>query len=167
MKDPDRDECRPGPLVGLTLTSMTPQPNPRPLGSKPAASPQPRVLIVDDDLAVRRVLRRWFARQGWHAVEAADGDQGRAILSSHGGGHFDVVLCDVRMPELSGPEFYAWLSVARPAEVSRLVFTTGDASEDGVAIFLRDTHCLVLEKPFELDELWTIVERLRGGSVAA
>lgn len=142
---------------------MTPQPNSRPLGSKPAVTPAPRVLIVDDDSAVRYVLRRGFARRGWHVEEAVNGDQARVLLSSDSVGRFDVLLCDVRMPQLSGPEFHAWLSLARPEDVARLVFTTGDASADGVAEFLRASHCVVLEKPFDLDELWDIAERLRSG----
>lgn len=144
---------------------MIPQLNPRPLGSKPPSGALPRVLIVDDDDAVRLVLRRWFTRRGWETVEAADGDQARARLMAEGTAPFDVVLCDIRMPQLNGPEFYQWLSVARPDEVAHLVFTTGDASEGEVADFLRESQCLVLEKPFELGELWAIVEGLRSGTV--
>ncbi|MEP7345658.1 MAG: response regulator [Gemmatimonadaceae bacterium] len=127
--------------------------------------PLPRVLIVDDDDAVRLVLRRWFTRRGWYAEEASNGDQARAFLAPERGAHFDVILCDVRMPEMSGPEFYDWLSVARPSELSHLVFTTGDATAYGVAEFLRASGCQVLEKPFELNALWTIAERLRDDTV--
>ena len=147
---------------------MTSQQNSRPLGSKPIpATPMPHVLIVDDDTAVRMVLRRWFAKRGWHAEEAANGDQARAWFPAGGVARFDVVLCDVRMPELSGPEFYEWLSIARPSELSHLVFTTGDATEDSVAAFLSATGCAVLEKPFNLDDLWVIAERLRAGFIVA
>lgn len=147
---------------------MTSQQPSRPLGSKPVpGSASPRVLIVDDDSAVRLVLRRWFSRRGWHTEEASNGDQARASLSADTGVRFDMVLCDVRMPELSGPEFYEWLSEARPSELSHLVFTTGDASEDSVAAFLRASGCAVLEKPFDLDDLWAVAERLRRGSITA
>ena len=140
----------------------------RPLGSKPTAATtaQPRVLIVDDDSAVRLVLRRWFARRGWHTEEAPNGSKAQAFLTA-GSASFDMVLCDVRMPEVSGPEFYSWLSIAMPNAISRLVFTTGDASEDSVAAFLRSSRCTVLEKPFDLDALWSIAERLRREQVAA
>ena len=146
------------------MTSQTP----RPLGSKPTAATtaQPRVLIVDDDPAVRLVLRRWFVRRGWHTEEAPDGSRAQTFLTGDSA-LFDMVLCDVRMPELSGPEFFAWLSVAKPNAVSRLVFTTGDASEDSVAAFLRSSRCTVLEKPFDLDTLWSVAERLRREQVAA
>lgn len=146
---------------------MNEPPAPRPLGSKSLLARPRRVLIVEDDVAVRQALQRWFSRRGWSVVEAADGDKARACLAPDAAQQFDLILCDVRMPELSGPELFNWLSVAQPELIPCLVFTTGDASEGGVAEFLRASQCAVLEKPFELDDLFTVVERVLPRTVTA
>ncbi|MFN8583332.1 MAG: response regulator, partial [Gemmatimonadaceae bacterium] len=102
---------------------------------------------------MRRVLSRWFTRQGFEVSEASNGDQARLWLSSPASHAFDIVICDVRMPELNGAELYAWLEACQPHVIPRLVFTTGDQVHDGVGEFLGSINCMVLDKPFELPAL--------------
>ncbi len=125
-----------------------------------------RVLIVDDEDSVRRVLNRWFTRRGFEVSEAGNGDQARLWLSSSASGAFDLVVCDVRMPELSGPELYEWLATYRPQVIPKLVFTTGDRLHDGVCEFLVNTPCAVLDKPFELPALEEVVQRITSARVS-
>lgn len=128
------------------------------------ASPR-RALVVDDEPGVRIVLRRWLTRQGWVVDEAVDGAAAQRSLAAddeEGGGRFDMVICDLRMPELTGPELYEWAARYRRDLLRRIVFSSGDARDPVAASFLSSSGCLVLEKPFELSELARVV----GAAVA-
>ena len=122
-----------------------------------------RALIIDDEGAVRAVLRRWLTRRGWNVSEAPDGAAALASLCVPAGTRespFDVVICDLRMPALSGPELHAWATLHRPAILRHLVFASGDVQEAVAADFLQSCGCPVLEKPFELIRLEEIIAEL-------
>lgn len=126
-----------------------------------------RVLLVDDEDAIRSALRRFFARRGWHVDEAADGSRALAqLLAGDDPVPYDAVISDIRMPRLSGEELHDALARERPTLLPRCVFSTGDVSAPEIASFVQRTHCQVLEKPFELARLAALVESLppRAGS---
>jgi two-component system NtrC family sensor kinase len=132
-------------------------------GPEPTAKPGGRLLIIDDEPSVRASLRRYFERRGWRVEEAAEGTAGLAkLLATRPGNLFDLVICDLRMPGLSGKEVHQWLSSARPELLSRLVFASGDTASPETASFLNSIPCPVLEKPFELSELAAVVSRVCG-----
>jgi two-component system response regulator PilR (NtrC family) len=113
-----------------------------------------RVLIADDEEAVRLALRRFFTRRGWETVEAADGAQARELLAEDAPDiRFDLLICDLRMPRFSGFDLYEWLRSSCPLALERLVLASGDTSTSGTAEWLEDTRCKVLPKPFELPTL--------------
>lgn len=118
-----------------------------------------RALVIDDEGAVRSVLRRWLKRRGWEVSEALDGGEALAKMQepvgagAAGAPDFDVIICDLRMPTLSGPELHAWTKTHRPDLTTRLVFASGDVQEPEAAQFLQQCGCPVLEKPFELSRL--------------
>ena len=124
-----------------------------------------RALVVDDEAAVRTVLRRWLHRRGWRVDEAPDGVEALARLmhsESAAQQPYDLVICDLRMPRLSGPELFQCAAANHPHVVRRLVFASGDVDEQGAAAFLAAAACPVLEKPFSLRslaEIVTMVER--------
>jgi signal transduction histidine kinase/CheY-like chemotaxis protein len=138
--------------------------------SPPAVVPLPRgsvgasgrVLIIDDEAPVRASLRRVFERQGWSVEEAADGAGGLTALLDTAAAPHDVVLCDLKMPGLSGIDLYHTLRMTRPELVSRVVFASGDTASPETAAFLESTPCPFLEKPFELSELTAVVARVRS-----
>nr|MDP9323540.1 ATP-binding protein [Acidobacteriota bacterium] len=84
-----------------------------------------RALIVDDELPIRRLLTRLLTRRGFEVAEAGSGE---AALAIAGGGALSVVLCDVRMPGMSGTELYRELIEKDPALARSFVFITGDKS---------------------------------------
>ena len=76
------------------------------LARAPAAtvgSANPRILVVDDEIAIRSVIARFFSRIGFDMVEAEDGASALATLEADGW-RFDLVLTDVEMPRMSGLE---------------------------------------------------------------
>jgi CheY-like chemotaxis protein len=119
-----------------------------------------RALVIDDEDAVRTVLRRWLQRRGWGVDEAPDGVEALARLThaeTVDQEPYDLVICDLRMPRLSGPELFQWATENHPHVLQRLVFSSGDVDEKGAAAFLATAACPVLEKPFSLTSLAEIV----------
>ena len=109
-----------------------------------------RVLIVEDEEAVRRPMVRYLKRRGAEVDEAADGVEGLARLRAQPA---NVILADLRMPRMGGVELYAQLEEERPELAQRVLFLSGDVSqlaEPGNTPVPRER---VLVKPVELAEL--------------
>ena len=115
---------------------------------------KPRVLVVDDDRAVRDSLRRSLEFNGYDVVLAADGAEGLVAVGSH---HPDVVVIDVMMPRLDGIETTRALRAAGN-DVPILVLTARDAVGDRVEGLDAGADDY-LTKPFALQEL---LARLRA-----
>jgi len=145
---------RSAPGEGSTFTAELPAARPE-LPVK-AAAPDParagpwRILVVDDEPHILHYMRATLEAWG-HTVEtAADGVEALSLALS--GGH-DVIITDVRMPNLGGREFYERLSVERPDVATRVVFSTGDTVRDDTMAFLERSGKPFLHKPFKLAEL--------------
>ena len=82
-----------------------------------------RVLVVDDDASVRRVVRLTFERAGHSIVEASSAFQALGLL--RGSELPDAVVCDVIMPGMTGLQFYRHLAERAPQLRHRVVFLTG------------------------------------------
>jgi CheY-like chemotaxis protein len=121
-------------------------------------------LVIDDEASIRLALRRFLARDGWRVDEAGDGTIALGKLTEGPGvpNHYDLLICDLRMPGVSGTELYDWLREHRPELLSRLIVATGDAVSQDAAEFVQRTACPVLQKPFELSELRALIQRITG-----
>jgi DNA-binding NtrC family response regulator len=119
-------------------------------------------LVIDDEASIRLALRRFLTRDGWRVEEAADGRIALEKLAEGPDGppHYDLLICDLRMPGVSGTELYDWLHANRPELIARLIVATGDAVSPDAADFVQRTACPVLQKPFELSELRALVGRI-------
>ncbi len=122
--------------------------------STPAAA-LPRVLVVDDDPAVGMVIQRLLRGYQVTFSQSATGALGRILA----GGDFQVVLCDVFMPGLSGIQFHGELLREAPGLARRLVFITG-APSDEVQAYVQDQQIPCMEKPFTGPEIRATVEAL-------
>ncbi len=116
-------------------TEAAPKPSRPPSSASPALSAPPRavaarrarILVVDDEPVMGSVLRRIFSRA--HDVTVVDHAKA-ALAIFDSGADFDVVLCDVVMPELSGPELYEAVSRRHPCLLERFIFITGGALQE-------------------------------------
>lgn len=81
-----------------------------------------RALVVDDEDQVADALITMLKHEGLSAARAATGEEALRTLASES---FDVVLLDVRLPDISGPEVFARLQADRPAVAARVIFVTG------------------------------------------
>jgi len=114
-----------------------------------------RMLVVDDEPDIAATLAEILEAQG-HAVHTAD--NGLAALSLIvGGADYDLVLSDLRMPGMDGPELYRRLAAERPALARRMVIVTGDTLNASARVFLQESGLPRLEKPFGPVEVRRIV----------
>jgi signal transduction histidine kinase len=119
-----------------------------------------RLLVVDDEPLIGRIIQTALKKE--HEVCVVR-DASEAIARLERGETFDLILCDVVMPDLSGPEFYSTVANRWPDLVPRLVFMTGGAFTPGTVEFMERVQTRVLSKPFKIDRLKRLVrERLRG-----
>jgi PAS domain S-box-containing protein len=132
---------------------------PRPAGPLPVA-PSPRrgrVLVVDDEPGVGRVLQRLLRE---HEVEVAGGGRQALERLTRSPADFDVILCDVMMPDLTGRELYEAVRGRLPGLERRFVFVSGGAFTAGAREFLANIPNPTLEKPFDEARLRTVVREL-------
>jgi two-component system, cell cycle sensor histidine kinase and response regulator CckA len=119
----------------------------------------PLVLVVEDEPQVRRVVRSMLETSGYRVLEAANGSEALALLTRHRGG-IELVVSDVVMPDLTGPELAARMkAVAEPAPV---LLMSGYADRTLWSRGLTDSTMRVLRKPFTLAELSERVAELLG-----
>lgn len=107
-----------------------------------------RVLIVDDDTRVSKALGRLLVR---HRVELSD--SGEDALSRLIAEPFDVVICDLMMPGMSGLELFDRLEREHPAIARRFLFTTGGAWSAQSRAFISKHSRRVITKPFKRERL--------------
>jgi CheY-like chemotaxis protein/anti-sigma regulatory factor (Ser/Thr protein kinase) len=110
-----------------------------------------RVLVVDDDPLVSAALRRTLVRE--HEVEVVLSSRQALELLISPAGDFDVILCDLMMPEMTGMELHAHLEESAPQRARRMVFITGGAYTPAARSFLERVNNPRVEKPFEPEKL--------------
>jgi CheY-like chemotaxis protein len=117
------------------------------------------VLIVEDESTILAALSRFFTRQGWIVTTAVDGARALEILRSDAAAP-DVIVCDLRMPNISGAEVHQQIAAERPALAARFIFSSGDLVSGETQEFLQQSGCPVMQKPFELKRLREAVEQI-------
>ena len=114
------------------------------------------MLVVDDDPLVLRMLTRALA--AFEVVSTTE--PARALTLLEQPHSFVVVVCDVSMPGLSGPELCARIEVTRPGTANRFLFVTGGAMSPTERDFLNLPHVRWLEKTVRPAELRRAVESM-------
>lgn len=135
-----------------------------PKGTPPrTASPPPvqrgRLLVVDDEISVARTLKALLQNEH-DVVLASNGAEALAAIANSSGDGFDVIMCDLMMPGMSGMELYERLKQAHPGLEARMVFMTGGVSIERAREFLDSRVNLTFEKPFDFDRLKRALRRL-------
>jgi signal transduction histidine kinase/FixJ family two-component response regulator len=137
---------------------------PRPPRSESGTTPSARVLVVDDDRLVRNSLRRILERH--HEVVVASGGQRALELLLQE--RFDVVICDLIMPGMTGQELFEEVKRRLPTQSARFVFLTGGTSSADARDFLLGVENPRAYKPVSAEEIVRLVARcLRQFSAAA
>src|SRR6185295_16714695 len=133
---------------------------------QPTALPRRRILIVDDEVFIVKAMKRML-EQSHDVVTATSANQALELLATHA--RFELVLCDMMMPGMSGIEFYYRIEAQWPELTPRIVFVTGAAFNPEVADFLQSVSNPRLSKPFDSQSLQEFVRAQllrRSGQVA-
>jgi CheY-like chemotaxis protein len=118
-----------------------------------------RILVVDDDPLVRRAVQRSLASE--HDVSAvASGSEVLARIAA--GERFDVIVCDLLMPSMTGMDLYEELSTISTELAQRMVFLTGGAFTPRAIEFLERVPNQRLEKPFNALDLRALLRARIG-----
>jgi signal transduction histidine kinase len=124
----------------------------------PPASTAPtlerRVLVVDDEALVGSAIKRQLGSRS-EVLVLVRGQEALAQVTA--GRRFDAILCDLMMPEMSGPRFYEELARLAPEQAQRVIFMTGGAFTEQARSFLTGTGLPCLDKPLDFKRLRTLL----------
>ncbi len=117
-----------------------------------AKSGEGRVLVVDDEPDIRKVVRLTLDKAGYQVLEAEDGEKAIEILNTGENRlMLDVIICDIRMPKLNGVEAIAYFRKEYPRVP--LIVLTGFPDVEMATSFLRQGVVDYLVKPVEGEKL--------------
>jgi len=123
---------------------------------QPSKSSGPmRLLIIDDEETILKMMQEELSRYGYDAVVAADGESGLREIKQN---HFDAAFFDWKMPGLNGRQIYERLRATNPDFCHRVIFITGDVVNEPMRKFLEDENRPCLTKPFALAELRNVIK---------
>ncbi len=117
-----------------------------------------RVLAVDDEDVVLRVLERMLVSLGFKVLTAKSAEQALEIVRDN---KVDIIVSDFRMPGLGGRGLYETLATSHPRLAKRIVFCTGDTASREASSFLEWAKCRSLPKPFNLEQLADVLSGLQ------
>jgi two-component system NtrC family sensor kinase len=125
---------------------------PEPVAAEPlpAVPRGTRALVIEDEAALGDAVASALADEGFRPDRAFDGEDALARLRER---HYDVIICDLKMPKMDGMAFYREVSAKMPHIARRLIFVTGDVAGTEAERFLEETRCRWVPKPFRLRDL--------------
>src|SRR5215472_3979372 len=123
-----------------------------------------RVLVVEDDAPIGRMLASILADEGYVVDLASDGLTALGKIEAR---EYDLILTDLRMPELDGVGLYRELERRQPEMLRRVIVITGTSGHPEYESFLEETQVPYLEKPFSLQALRAITRRVLAAAGAA
>ncbi|HEY1556289.1 MAG TPA: response regulator [Kofleriaceae bacterium] len=143
--------------VVLPVTSGLLAPPTQEIPVSKVATRRGRVLVIDDEETLAQAMRRYLALE--HEVEAMTSAR-TALDLIEAGQRFDVILCDVMMPNITGMDFHTTVRALEPALAERIVFVTGGAFTQTAREFLDRVSNRRIEKPFDLKALRALVNEM-------
>jgi len=142
-----------GTTVTLTLPILQTEVSENAAATKlplPQFMQKPKILVIDDDPPVGRSLERVLASVG--EVQICERGQ-EALQRLQSGERFDVILCDLMMPDLTGMSLHEKIESSDPELARRMLFITGGAFTPEAKLFAEANSDRLLRKPFDLDEV--------------
>lgn len=150
-----------GACFRLTLPSAAVAHATQTRGSAPAetraAMTGQRALVADDEAPVRALLQRLLTRRGFLVDQAVDGRMASQLLERN---QYDVILCDVQMPNMGGLALFESIRRHRPDLVDRFVFISGDILNPELYALTDSANIPLLSKPFGAAKLDGALDRI-------
>jgi two-component system NtrC family sensor kinase len=143
------------PVGGTTVRA----PEAIPLQAAPAVPTGARALVVEDERALGEAVAATLIDEGFRVDRAENGEEALTRVRHQ---HYDVIICDLKMPKVDGMTFFAEVSKSMPNVAKRLVFVTGDVAGSDAERFLEDSGCRWIAKPFRLRDLVRVARETLG-----
>ncbi len=106
-----------------------------------------KILLLEDRADFQGVLTEYLLSSGHKVTSVQSGVEGvREVLKAP----FDLILCDMMMPNMGGEMFYVAVTTVRPAAGRRFIFFTGHRNNPALEAFFKRVNATVLYKPFQL-----------------
>jgi PAS domain S-box-containing protein len=134
------------PVSGNSVKPLETAPN----QTLPAVPRGTRALVIEDELALGEAVAAALADEGFRPDRALDGEEALRKVRER---HYDVIICDLKMPKVDGMTFFREVSAKMPHVARRLIFVTGDVAGTDAERFLEDSGCRWVPKPFRLRDL--------------
>ena len=112
--------------------------------------PAGRVLLLEDRDDFRQVLHDHLVFRSYEVTSVRTGVEGLSEIMK---GAFDLIICDMMMPQVGGEMFYWAVTRVRPAAAQRFIFFTGHQNNPATEFFFRRVNATVLFKPFKMKAL--------------
>ena len=119
-----------------------------------------RVLVIEDEVPLAELVSLYLEREGHAVVTALNGEDGLELAV---GDDFDLVICDMQLPNMNGDEVLRRLLASRPEMAERVVIATGDVLSPDIREFFEETGLPHIHKPFSLDQLSELVNARMAG----
>ncbi|APV45122.1 Response regulator receiver domain-containing protein [Dehalogenimonas formicexedens] len=117
-----------------------------------------RILVVEDEYSISEICKRTLTADGFDVSLATDGHIALRLISEQ---DYDLILVDVKMPNMTGIEMHYRLTNENPEAARRVIFATGDVFGDTLDA-VAASGCLCLSKPFSPAELRCKVKQALG-----
>jgi PAS domain S-box-containing protein len=150
--------------IALPVGAAAPEGRANPQTDAASTTSARRILVVDDEPGVAELIAELLAEEGHQVDVAANGKEALLRLETAG---YDVVLSDLRMPELDGPGLHREVAERFPALVERLVFVTGDSLTEETRGFFERSGAPYISKPLSIDELQRVIREVSAGPTGA
>jgi DNA-binding response OmpR family regulator len=127
--------------------------------ANPATPRKKHVLIVEDDFDLAQLLKEQLEAENFDVSTAPNGALAlKHILHKE----VDAIVCDLKMPKLTGDVFYTTVARGKPALAKRFIFLTAFADEPQFQAFVRSVESPVLQKPVAFETLLAEIARITG-----
>ncbi|MGB8706637.1 MAG: PAS domain S-box protein [Dehalococcoidia bacterium] len=144
-------------IVELPVVTEEEPPRRTKVASKLERATKGKILVVDDEPVVRRLLSQILTEEG-HEVEATD--DGKDALNRIKSNRYNLILLDMKLPGMSGSELYGRVKEIAESLAQRVVFITGDVMGADTEAFLARTGVPYIHKPFDVEQLKVEIGRL-------
>ena len=116
-----------------------------------------RILVVEDERVIADVIRRVLAGEACEVDISTDGNKAQHMVL---GNRYELCILDVKMPKISGKDFYHWLEEKQPELAKRVIFITGDIASGDTTSFLKRSGRPFLFKPFSPEKLEELAKQV-------
>jgi CheY-like chemotaxis protein len=138
------------PIIDYPVKKNTEKP-PAIVKKKPVGA---RVLVVEDEEILRSLILQLLQREGYKVSSAENGLKALEMIDQN---NYNAIISDIKMPRLSGKEFYKRLKQQRPELANRVIFLTGDVLNTNTNQFLSQLEDRYLTKPFNNEHLLNLI----------